>query len=50
MWITVAGANPTSYGVYYFRKGLEIAGFKYACFRVPYGMMVELQEGSYVRR
>ena len=24
MWITVPGANPTGYGVYYFRKGLEL--------------------------
>lgn len=24
MWISVPGANPTGYGVYYFRKGLEL--------------------------
>ena len=28
----------------------SIAGFKYAYFRGPDGMMVELQEGSYMRR
>src|SRR4051794_19812519 len=24
MWITVPGASPTGYGIYYFRKGLEL--------------------------